>query len=160
MVAPSARPIATVIAEQVEHLASIARSAGSSTADLDALSPQLEALAARRLPPDATVLGAPAWYWYDLDDRRPVERGTSLGAPLFALFAGSDDQVTSADMALWREALAGRDDAVIRSYPGLDHLFIAHEPTATPSTPSGHVDQRVIDDVAAWITDGRPNRSA
>jgi hypothetical protein len=48
--------------------------AGSRRRPYERLRGQLRDLAARRLPPDSVVLGAPAWYWYDLDDRRPLDR--------------------------------------------------------------------------------------
>jgi len=154
MLAPSARRVADVLAAQLAHVAAAARAAGRPTTQIDALGPAVAALAERRLPADTLLLGAPAWYWYDLDDRRPVERGRTLDVPLLALFGGRDYQVTADDAALWAEALAGRPDATVRTYPALNHLFVAGSGPSTPDeyqrTP-GHVDAQVIDDVARWI---------
>jgi len=49
--------------------------------------------------------------------------------------------------------LAAKSNATSKSYPELNHLFM---PGTGPGKPSdyeqpGHVDQRVIDDIAAWI---------
>jgi dienelactone hydrolase len=156
MLAPSARRVGEVLTTQLAHVAEIERAAGRPTTPIDALGPAIAALAERRLPADTLLLGAPAWYWYDLDDRRPVERARALDAPLLALFGGRDYQVTAADAALWSQALAGRADATVRTYPALDHLFIAGSGPSTPEDymrGAGHVDARVIDDVARWIAE-------
>lgn len=64
-----------------------------------------------------------------------------------------DDQVTLADLQGWRDALGGRANVTMKSYPSLNHLFL---PGAGKSTPSeyerpGHIPDFVLDDIADWI---------
>ena len=90
--------------------------------------------------------------------RAPVEHARSLGVPLLVLHGERDYQATMDDFARWREALAGRPRATVRSCPSLNHLFMPGEGRQTPAdlTRPGHVAQAVIDDIARWIeTTGR-----
>jgi hypothetical protein len=154
LLAPGARPMAEATLGQLEYLASLARASGTSTAELDAVRAVVADLGARRLPGDATVLGAPASYWYELDDRRPLDAARALRVPTLALFGGRDYQVMAADAALWRDALAGRGDATVRELPALDHLFREGTGTSTPADylmRAGHVAAEVIDLVASWV---------
>jgi hypothetical protein len=57
------------------------------------------------------------------------------------------------DFARWKDALAGRDDVKLISYPQLNHLFIEGRGKSTPQEYSspGNVAVVVIEDVAGWI---------
>ena len=73
--------------------------------------------------------------------------------PLLILRGERDYQVTAADAAGWQE-LAGRAGTSFKTYPGLNHLFLAG---VGPSLPAeyqrpGHVAEEVIHDIAAWVT--------
>jgi len=66
-----------------------------------------------------------------------------------------DYQVTVADdLAAWKAALGQRKTAVFHSYPTANHAFVAGTGASTPDEyrRPGHVDARVIDDLAAWLT--------
>jgi hypothetical protein len=68
-----------------------------------------------------------------------------------------DYQVTMADFAGWKEALKDRPNATLRSYPALNHLFMAGEGRSTPQEymqPGQHVAAEVIEDIARWIGSG------
>jgi len=155
MLAPMARPSAEVLAEQLSYIDSLGHATGQpADPQMAAVLPMLAQLGRRELPPAANVLGAPAAYWYDLDDRRPLERVRSLRVPMLLLFGGRDYQVTEADARLWRDALAGRTDVAIRELPDLNHLFITGSGRATPAeytTRPGHVDESVVRDVARFV---------
>jgi hypothetical protein len=64
-----------------------------------------------------------------------------------------DYQVTMADFAKWREAVGARPDVSLKSYPALNHLFIAGTGASTPSEyiVQGHVAEEVVLDIAAWV---------
>jgi hypothetical protein len=98
-------------------------------------------------------MGAPAAYFYDLMQRAPLEFLAQVRAPVLVLQGGRDYQVTEKDFALWRNALAGRDDARFELYPDLNHLFMTGTGTATPEeyARAGHVDARVIEDIAEFV---------
>lgn len=163
LLAPAGRPLAEVTAAQLAFLAERARAAGRPTADFDAARRQMHELAARRLAPDVPVLGAPAWYWYDLDDRRPLERARASRVPLLSLFGGRDYQVTREDAAAWEQALARRAGAEVVTFPALNHLFVAGEGPSSPDeyqARPGHVDGALVDAVARWIGAQRPNEAS
>ena len=154
LLAPSGRPVAEGTREQADYLAERARAAGQPTAPFDTLRAHLRDLAARRLAPDVPVLGAPAWYWYDLDDRRPLERARATRVPMLAVFGGRDYQVTAADAAAWRAALAGRLDAAVEVRPALNHLLVPGEGPSSPEeyqARPGHVEQALVERLANWM---------
>lgn len=60
------------------------------------------------------------------------------------------------DFGAWRRALELRQGVQFKSYPTLNHLFIAG---SWPSSPAecnrpGHVDGSFVADIAAWIQQG------
>ena len=57
------------------------------------------------------------------------------------------------DFAAWKKGLAGKPNVTFKSYPKLDHLFLAGEGKSSPAEyeKPGHVDATVVNDIAAWI---------
>jgi hypothetical protein len=57
------------------------------------------------------------------------------------------------DFEGWKKALGGLPFATLKSYPSLNHLFMAGEGKSRPEEYSrpGHVDVRVIEDIAEWV---------
>jgi hypothetical protein len=73
---------------------------------------------------------------------------------VLVLHGERDFQIVDEDIAVWKKRLVGVKDVQFVSLPGLNHLFI--EGTGKPGpaeyeTP-GHVDARVIDELARFIT--------
>ena len=104
----------------------------------------------------APVLGVPASYWIDLKDYRPADLARGLTMPLLILQGERDYQVTMKDFQNWKDALAGQSNVTMKTYPDLNHLFIAGTGKSTPDeyqTP-GNVALAVIQDIAAWIQQG------
>ena len=86
----------------------------------------------------------------------PAELAAKLEVPMLILQGERDYQVRMVDFEGWQKALAGRPNVTFKSYPALNHLFIAG---AGPSTPAeydqpGHVSEDVIADIAGWIARG------
>lgn len=107
--------------------------------------------------PPGALLGAPVGYYRDLESHDPPAAAAALGLPVLVLQGKRDYQVTMDDFARWQEALAGNPRACLKAYEGLDHLF---RHGTGPSTPADYgrpapVSPQVIDDLAAWIKDGR-----
>ncbi len=73
--------------------------------------------------------------------------------PMLILQGERDFQVTMQDFNLWKAALGSRDDVTFRSYPKLDHLFVAGEGKSTPADyqKAAHVFEEVISGIAEWI---------
>ena len=87
--------------------------------------------------------------------RLPGTLSLPLGKPMLILQGERDYQVTMVDFVRWKEALAGRDDVKLISYPHLNHLFIEGEGKSTPQEYSvpGNVAGVVIEDIAKWIAE-------
>ncbi|HET7457861.1 MAG TPA: alpha/beta fold hydrolase, partial [Gemmatimonadaceae bacterium] len=153
MLAGGARPLPATLLEQLAYVHSLGGT-GQSPQEYAALVTDIEKLRDHTLPADATVLGARAAYFYDLAARDPVAKARALRVPVFVAQGGRDYQVTGADLALWRTALAGNAGVTVREYPTLNHLFVAGEGKATPAEylgRAGHVAPTLVDDLARWV---------
>ncbi|HEX4959733.1 MAG TPA: alpha/beta fold hydrolase [Thermoanaerobaculia bacterium] len=154
VMAGAARPMEDLILEQVSYLAALD---GIVT---DPEKKQIEGLRAevakvKGLKPGATesALGAPASYWLDLQGYDPPQAAKYLPQPMLILQGERDYQVTMADFTAWKKGLAGKPNVTFKSYPKLDHLFLAGEGKSGPAEyeKPGHVDAGVVGDIAAWI---------
>jgi fermentation-respiration switch protein FrsA (DUF1100 family) len=95
----------------------------------------------------------PASYWLDLRGYDPPEAARRVSDPMLILQGERDYQVTMKEFARWQAALDGRPDVIFKSYPALNHLFMAG---VGPSAPmeyalARHVDEHVVRDIADWI---------
>lgn len=129
VLAGTSRPLAAVIDEQIAYLGA----------------PPEQAAAIKKTIPES--------WWKDVEGYNPAKLAASLDTPFLILQGERDYQVTMADFAGWREALGGSKRATLRSYPKLNHLFIAGEgkPGPTEYFTPGHVAVEAIDDIAAWV---------
>jgi dienelactone hydrolase len=101
-----------------------------------------------------TFVGVPLSYWQDWGRRDGPAQARKLGRPVLVLHGERDFQIVDEDIAVWKKRLDGVKDVRFVSLPGLNHLFI--EGTGKPGpaeyeTP-GHVDPRVIDELARFIS--------
>jgi dienelactone hydrolase len=167
LAAPS-RPMSEVVRDQVEALG------GPWASDVEkATVPALRREAAalgnlyagkRPASPSATIFGAPPAYWLELKAQTPALSLRALGVPVLVLQGGRDTQVSMKDFALWQRSLKGMKRTTLKSYPKLNHLFVAGEGPGTPAEYEkvGHVARDVVEDVAAFVLRGalRPVRGA
>jgi hypothetical protein len=148
ILAGNARPIEDLILDQAEY-------AGVTPKQLEALKLQAAKVKAlEQADADAPpILGMPAPYLLDLKGYDPVAAARALTIPMLFLQGDRDFQVTSKDLALWKAGLAGRKDVTFKTYPALNHLFIAGEGKSTEAEyrKPGNVAPEVIDDIAKWI---------
>lgn len=152
------RPLEDIVLEQVRFLSRLDGNEDTrEAADLRLLEAQAarvktltdaEPVAARDLP-----LGIPKAYWLDLARNPPIAALAKEKRPFLVLQGERDYQVTLADFALWKSALGASPAARFKSYPALNHLFVAGEGPITPSEylRAGNVHAEVIDDVAEFI---------
>jgi len=158
LLAAPARPLHEVVPAQVRHIAGLD---GEIDGDERAAIERLEAEAARVAgydDPESSrpgLLGLPESWLLDLRDYDPVATAGQLALPMFIAQGGRDYQVTvDDDFARWQAALGDRPGVRLEHYPRLDHLFIAGQGMATPReylTVQGHVDEALLDDLAAFI---------
>jgi uncharacterized protein len=99
------------------------------------------------------VLGLPVAYLLDLKSYDPVSEVKSLSMPILYLQGERDFQVTMKDFDIWKSGLANRKATAFKSYPALNHLFMAGEGKPTPAEyriPS-NVSGQVVNDIATWL---------
>ena len=151
------RPLEDVIPDQLAYIFSIDGSISPEEQNqLDLTKEQAARIKALK-PEDANsrgiVFGAPFSYWLDLRGYNPPEAAKELKQPVLILQGERDYQVTMDDFKRWNEALATKSNVTFKSYPSLNHLFISGTGRSMPSEyeRAGHVDERVIEDIAAWI---------
>ncbi len=155
-------PLETLIEAQLSYLASDEGGADpQAKAMLEALPAQLARLASPDLsastPASELPLGIPAAYWLDLRGYDPGALARDLPIPVLIVQGGRDYQVPPSELALWRDALAGRDDVTIREHPALNHLLMEGTGPSRPAeyTVPGHVAETVVADIAAWVQGAR-----
>ncbi len=142
------RPLEDLIVEQ-------ATTVGVAAKDLDLLKAQAKRVTAMD-PGDSDVpqiLGMKASYLLDLRGYDPTTPAKSLNVRMLILQGERDFQVNMSEFALWKSGLAGKKDATLKSYPALNHVFVAGEGKSTEAEyrKPGHVAPEVIDDIAKWI---------
>ncbi len=99
------------------------------------------------------IFGAPPSYWLDLRGYVPAKAAKELKRSLLILQGERDYQVTMADFGVWKDELSSRPDVTLKSYPGLNHMFIKGCGESMPAEywQPGHVASEVIEDIATWI---------
>ena len=154
VMAGAAKTIEDLILEQVAYIAGLdGVNSEEEKRQIEDLRAQVAKVKALQPGAAGSVLGAPASYWLDLRGYNPPEAAKALAQPLLILQGERDYQVPMDNFAAWKQALAGRPDVTFKSYPALNHLFIAGEGKSGPAEYQrpGHVAEEVIADVAGWI---------
>jgi dienelactone hydrolase len=99
------------------------------------------------------VMGEPAAYWIDLKGYDPAAQAKRLGLPMLILQGERDFQVTLKDFALWKAAVGSGKGVAMKSFPSLNHLFVAGDGKSTTAeyAKPGHVAPEVIDEIARFV---------
>jgi len=155
LLAGTPRSLEAVTIEQLDYIAGLPESKTTAAQErLGELKTMMEKLERHEIPADQDAGGAPASYFYDLEQRVPAKFVPQLKVPVLVLQGGRDYQVTKTDFDAWQGLLKGVSGASFKWYPDLNHLFVTGQDMATPteySTQRGHVDARVIADIAAFV---------
>jgi hypothetical protein len=154
VLAGATKPLEDIILEQVSYLdAADGKVTDEEKSRFESLRAEVARVKALKPGETGTALGAPDSYWLDLRGYVPAEAAKTLKAPLLILQGERDYQVTMDNFAAWKKTLAGRPNVTFKTYPKLNHLFMAGEGKSLPAeyeTP-GHVAEDVIVDIAGWI---------
>ena len=148
LMAGNARHIEDLVVDQVQALG------GSPKALENAKAVQAKVKSLEHGDEDSpAVMNAPVSYWLDLKDYDPVGDAVKIGMPMLILQGERDYQVTMKDFALWKAGLSKSKGVAMKSYPALNHLFVAGEgkSTAAEYSKPGHVAPEVIEDIAAFV---------
>ncbi|EYF08810.1 alpha/beta hydrolase [Chondromyces apiculatus] len=158
ILAGATRPIVEMMREQIAYLASAEGKAPDQVnAQLDGLKSageRIRALQGGAAPgPGEVILGAGAAYWRDVGAYDALATVKTLKMRIYVAQGQRDYQVTEVDYRAWEEALAGRKDVTLKLYPELNHLLMQGAGKSTPSEYQrpGHVDERLVDDLAGWM---------
>lgn len=157
VMAGAARPLEDAIAEQTRYLLTLdEKMTPQRQAQIDAaakLAADVKGLKPEDVAAGTKVSNVPASYWLDLRGYDPPSAAASLRMPMLVLQGERDYQVTMAEFARWRSALATRQDMTFHTYPALNHLFIAGTGRSTPAEYQvpAHVSDDVVRDIAAWL---------
>jgi len=162
MLAANTRPMEQLLLEQVRALLTAEGTpTPSEQQQLAALEASVRKIESPDLKSGDTVVlvgGAmPASYWLDLRNYHPVAVAEELKIPILILQGGRDFQVPPAtNFTEWKSALDGHKNVTLKLYPDLNHLFIAGTGPSLPEEyqKPGHVNEQVINDIAAWISAG------
>lgn len=154
LLAAPARDMLTLVVEQSEYLVNLDGEVTATEAtQIAALKDQVSVIRKGGLKAGEAALGAYQPYWANLLDYDQVATAKALTIPILLLQGTRDYQVTMADFNLWEEAVGGQTGVTIKSYEGLNHLFIRGEgkPNPTEYSTPGNMDREVIDDIAQWL---------
>jgi dipeptidyl aminopeptidase/acylaminoacyl peptidase len=106
-------------------------------------------------PASQLPMALPASYWLSVRGYDPPAAAAGLPQPLLILQGERDYQVTPEDdFALWRKGLAAKKNVSYALYPRLNHDFFAGDGPIGPDEylkKSGHVEAKVIEDIAAFV---------
>jgi dienelactone hydrolase len=148
LMAGNVRPVEDLMVEQVTYMGITGRQLDNAKA--------LQAKVKKLEPGDEdspALGGVPVAYWVDLKGYDPATAAKQLGLPMLILQGERDFQVTMADFAMWKAAVGSDKGVVMKTYPALNHLFVAGEGKSLPAeyAKPGHVAPPVIDDIAKFL---------
>jgi hypothetical protein len=100
------------------------------------------------------VMGFSVFYWVDLKGYNPAQKAKGLGLPMLILQGERDFQVNMKDFELWKAAVGSSKGVVMKSFPSLNHLFVAGEGKSTTQEYSrpGHVQADVVTEIARFVS--------
>ncbi len=161
LMAGSSRPFEDLVVEQVKYLSNLdGKITEGEQKQIDAAeqfarevrSPELSATQ------QVKMLGTtiPGSYFLDLRNYHAGEVAAALTIPMLVLQGERDYQVRMTDFEGWKKSLGNRSSVSMKSYPALNHLFMAGSGPGSPEEYSrpGHVAEEVLDDIAGWIQSG------
>jgi len=155
--AGNARPLEELILEQYTYLFSPDGISIEEKELLDKLNVQLENLEKLKQNPGNSSLdlplSLPASYWNSMVNYHQLDEIRSFTSRILVLQGERDYQVTMKDFKLWEKALILHENANFKSYPKLNHLFLAGEGPSYPTEYriEGKIPDYVMKDIADWI---------
>ena len=155
MMAASPRKLEVLMREQYDFLYSLMPEiTEEQQAEKDRIFGELDRLNdPDSLADDDAVLGVYAPYWKWLAAYDALEAAEEMDRPCLLLQGEEDYQVTMEDFGIWKNALGGKENWTLISYPGLTHTFTPGQKTEGSAVYSraDKVDPRVIGDIAEFI---------
>lgn len=162
MLAPSARSVADVLAEQIAYLRTQPENQiPEAQAKIAEIERSIEKL--RNISPDDSgfVLGAPIPYWRWWSKYNPVAEAKLVDQPILIAQGERDYQVTVTDFQMWQQGIGSRPKVTMKLYPDLNHLFQPGKGRSKPEEylKPGKMAGAFLDDLAGWIKGGKVRAS-
>lgn len=157
ILAGATRPLEDMMLEQVEYIArldgTVSEEEQRQLDQLRSVAARVKALSGKDAADPNPLLGAAPGYWLDLRAYDAPAVAARLTLPIFILQGDRDYQVTARDLANWKKTLAGRPNVQFKTYPALNHLFIAGTGQSGPAEYQvpGFVSEEVVRDLAGWL---------
>ncbi len=155
MMAASPRPLDVLMREQYDFLYSLMPEiTAEQQAEKDMIFAELDKLQdLDSLTEDDTVVGVGSSYWKWLAAYDILQAAGEITQPVLLLQGEEDYQVTMEDFGIWKDALGGKENWTMISYPGLVHVFIAGQKAEGSAvySRSAKMDEKVIEDIAEFI---------
>lgn len=156
MLAAPARPLPTLILQQIRYLARLDGTVtDAEQQQIDQTQRAVERIQSLDIPEGETVLGGGRPYWQSLQSYDQVATAKGLTLPRLFFQGGRDYQVTPEDdFQAWKDALSGISNVQFGQYARLNHLFMAGSGKPNPEEyyRQGHVSPAVVEDLAGWLT--------
>lgn len=155
--AGAVRPLEDSIVSQTRYLAEldgqVTEVERTQLDEFERMAARIKSLKPGDPPITTPPFGAPASYFLDLKGYDPPAVAATLKMPMLVLQGERDYQVTMEDFAAWQRALANRPGTGTKSYPALNHLFMAGSGKPNPGEyqAAGHMPEAVVADIASWI---------
>jgi fermentation-respiration switch protein FrsA (DUF1100 family) len=146
-----ARSFEDVLAEQLALLIPMQHPKKEADSLLGAMNHEISLIRRGDFSDSTIRFGLPPAYWLDLKKYDQVSAAKSLPQPMLFLQGEKDYQGTMKDFSLWKKGLADKKNVTFISYPGLFHLFFQGEGKPTDYEKAGHIQEKVITDIAQWI---------
>ena len=155
MMAASPRPLDVLMREQYDFLYSLMPEVTEEQQEeKDAIFAELDRLQdLDALTEEDTVAGVYSSYWKWLAAYDILQAADEITEPVLLLQGEEDYQVTMEDFGIWKEAIGGKENWKLASYPGLTHLFMPGQKSegSAAYTRQANVDAQVIGDIAAFV---------
>jgi dienelactone hydrolase len=148
LAAPS-RPLEDVVMDQLDYLSG----SEADQTEWRLRASRVKALANRSTVDGPLLLDLPASNWRSLQACDPMTTARQVDKPILILHGERDYQVTMTDFDGWRDGMRDHKSVTLRSFPALNHLFIAGEGRSMPDDykRAGKMDEAVISTIAHWI---------
>lgn len=158
MLAPGpSESFADLIVRQTEHLLELSLVPESRRdQQLEAVRQEAEKMRTLDIGDDEVVRFGGREFHRSLQEYDQTGAAASLEIPLLLLQGGQDWQVTVEEqLPPWRDALGDKKNAEIKVYDDLNHLFQPSEGQRTRAEYllDKSVDERIIDDIATFVTE-------
>ncbi len=152
MLASPARFLAQLEMSQLRYILTL-NGYESMRKRIDKYLSELELVAKHELKDSEFVMGAPASYYYEIEDYYPINFLKHISIPVLICQGGKDYQVTKKDFDVFKNDFSNDKHFTFKWYPNLSHIFTVVDTIPSPKNYNEfhNVDYKVIKDITIWI---------